>query len=185
MTVSLETKRLHLRPFAPQHAGDVAAMNADVRVMEYFPATLSRQESDDFLQRLINHQTTHGFAPFALHMKSDDSFVGFTGLMCATFEASFTPAVEIGWRFAHAAWGQGLGSEAAEACLAYGFEVLQVDEIVSFTAEANWRSERVMQKIGMRRDPSEDFEHPNLPQGHALRRHVLYRLRREQWTLSK
>ena len=92
---------------------------------------------------------------------------------------------EIGWRFAHAAWGQGLGSEAAEACLAYGFEVLQVDEIVSFTAEANWRSERVMQKIGMRRDPSEDFEHPNLPQGHALRRHVLYRLRREQWTLSK
>ena len=184
MTISLETRRLAMRPFTMQHLDDVAAMNADARVMEYFPATQTRAESEEFLKRLLAHQAQYGFAPFALHLKSDDRFVGFTGLIRAAFEADFTPATEIGWRFAHAAWGQGLGPEAAQACLAFGFNDLALDEIVSFTSVQNFRSRRVMEKIGMRHNAAEDFDHPNLPRGHALRRHVLYRLRREEWNAS-
>lgn len=183
MTDSLETERLCLRPVTLDDVDDMAAMNADARVMEFFPAPMTYEESAAFVRRIIDHQERHGFSLYALHIKESEAFCGFTGLLRAEFEAAFTPAIEIGWRLPHTAWGQGLGPEAARACLAFGFESLGLDEIVSFTALQNFRSIRVMEKIGMRRDPGDDFDHPNLAQGHWLRRHVLYRLRREEWNV--
>ena len=174
----MDTERLRLVDFTAAHSDDFAAMNADPDVMEFFPAILSREKSAAMLQRLIDHRKQHGFSLFALHLKSDNRFVGFTGFLHADFEAHFTPAVEIGWRFAKFAWGQGLAPEAARACLPYGFNTLGLTEIVSFTAAINKRSIRVMEKIGMQRDPADDFDHPNLAVGDPLRRHVLYRLRR-------
>ena len=181
MSLFLETERLTLRSFTMDDLDDVAAMNADARVMEYFPATLSRDESAAFLQRIMAHEAAHGFSLLAVHKKQDGAFCGFTGLLSADFDAPFLPAVEIGWRFPHAAWGQGLGPEAARACLAFGFNDLRLEEIISFTTVKNFRSIRVMEKIGMARDAAHDFDHPNVPPGHALRPHVLYRLRRDRW----
>ena len=181
MSLFLETERLTLRSFTMDDLDDVAAMNADARVMEYFPATLSRDECAAFLQRVMAHEAAHGFSLLALYLKDTGAFCGFTGLLMADFDAPFCPAVEIGWRFAHAAWGQGLGPEAARACLAFGFDGLRLKEIVSFTTVKNLRSIRVMEKIGMARDAADDFDHPNVPPGHALRPHVLYRLRRDRW----
>ena len=181
MSLFLASERLTLRPFTMDDLDDVAAMNADARVMEYFPATMSRDESAAFLKRVMAHQTAHDFSLLAIHKKGDGAFCGFTGLLTADFDAPFCPAVEIGWRFPHAAWGQGLGPEAARACLAFGFNELQLAEIISFTTVTNLRSIRVMEKIGMLRDTAHDFDHPNLPPGHALRPHVLYRLRRDEW----
>lgn len=183
MSLTFETERLKLRPFTPQDVDDLAAMNADARVMEFLPATMTYDESAAFMRRIIDHQKRHGFSLFALHLKDSGAFCGFTGLLRAEFDAAFTPAVEIGWRLPYAAWGQGLGPEAARACLAYGFGCLGLDEIVSFTALQNLRSIRVMEKIGMRHSPRDDFDHPNLAPDHALRRHVLYRLRREEWSV--
>ena len=178
----LQTDRLHLRSFTMDDVDALAAMNGDAVVMEYFPATMSRAESVAFLERVMAHEAAHGFSLMALHLKDSGEFCGFTGLLTADFDAPFCPAVEIGWRFCKSTWGQGLGPEAARACMAYGFEVLALDEIVSFTTAANKRSRRVMEKINMRHDVAGDFAHPNLPDGHALRPHVLYRLRREEWT---
>ena len=180
----LYTDRLLLRPLQPDDGDAFAAMNADARVMEFFPATLSRTESNALLDRIMAHQAAHGFSLMAVIEKDSGLFCGFTGLLTADFAVPFCPAVEIGWRFAHAAWGRGLGPEAAQACLAYGFSELHLSEIISFTAMQNFRSIRVMEKIGLQRDADNDFEHPNLPQGHTLRPHVLYRLRREQWIAS-
>ena len=119
----LQTDRLLLVNFTEAHLDDFAAMNGDAEVMEFFPATQSRDESAAFLARIMAHREQHGYSPFALHLKQDDKFVGFTGLLHAlNFAAHFTPAVEIGWRLPKFAWGQGLGAEAARACLAYGFE---------------------------------------------------------------
>ena len=108
-------------------------------------------------------------------------FVGFVGLSVPTFEAHFTPCVEVGWRLARAHWGRGYATEAAGAALTFGFSDVGLDEVVSFTVPHNRPSRRVMQRLGMRRDPAEDFEHPSLPEGHPLRRHVLYRLHRDHW----
>ena len=174
----VQTDRLHLVHFTESHLDDFAAMNGDPEVMEFFPATQSRDESAALLARIIAHRTQHGFSLFALHLKQDDKFVGFTGLLHADFTAHFTPAVEIGWRLSKFAWGQGLGAEAARACLAYVFESLALHQIVSFTASQNKRSIRVMEKIDMMHDAADDFDHPNLPLDHWLCRHVLYRKRR-------
>lgn len=184
MSMKLETERLIMRPLTMDDLDDVAAMNNDARVMEFFPTTLTREESAGFIKKLMAHQKAHGFSLCALHLKQGNAFCGFTGLLKAEFDAPFTPAVEIGLRFAHAAWGKGLGPEAARACLAFGFDTLGLSEIVSFTAAQNFRSVRVMEKIGMRRDTQGDFDHPNLAPGHRLRRHVLYRLRRDEWSVS-
>lgn len=174
----LQTERLQLVDFTEAHLDDLAAMNGDSEVMEFFASTQSRDESASFLARIMVHRQQHGFSLFALHLKQDDKFVGFTGLLRAEFSAHFTPAIEIGWRFAKFAWGRGLGSEAARACLTYGFETLALDEIVSFTAAQNKRSIRVMEKIGMEHDAADDFDHPHLAAGHWLCRHVLYRKQR-------
>lgn len=155
-------------------------MNADPQVMEHFPAVLSRAESDERIARIENHLQQHGFGLWAVEIVNVAPFVGFIGLCIPAFAASFTPCVEIGWRLAARVWGRGLATEGARAALAFGFDVLGLNEIVSTTVPTNIRSRRVMEKIGMVRDPHADFDHPLLPSGHRLARHVLYRIGRSR-----
>ncbi len=171
----LETNRLLLRAWRSEDLAPFAALNADPRVMEHFPAPLSRAESDALAERIQAHFDAHGFGVWAVEAPGVAAFAGFVGLAVPRFEAHFTPCVEIGWRLAAEHWGRGYATEGARAAMAFGFESLELDEIVSFTAPANVRSVRVMEKLGMTRDPEEDFDHPSLPEGHPLRRHVLYR----------
>jgi RimJ/RimL family protein N-acetyltransferase len=152
-----------------------ADMNSDPEVMEHFPAVLSREESDRQADRIEEHFITHGFGLWALEIPGIASFAGFVGLSVPRFEAPFTPCVEIGWRLVRSCWGCGYVTEAAQAVLKFGFDELRLDEIVSFTVPSNTRSRRVMERLGMVRDPCEDFEHPLVPVGHPLRHHVLYR----------
>jgi RimJ/RimL family protein N-acetyltransferase len=147
-----------------------ARMNADARVMEFFPSTLTREESDAAFDRIAAHREEHGFAQMAAELRETGEFIGFIGLSVPTFEAHFTPCVEIGWRLAAEHWGRGLAMEGAQEVLRRAGR-----DIVSFTAEQNRRSRRVMEKIGMTHDPADDFDHPRIPPGHPLRRHVLYR----------
>ncbi len=181
----LRTERLLLRGWQATDRAAHAAMNADPEVMRHFPAVMPPADSDAMFERMAAHWTEHGFGLWAVERASDGAsggaFLGFTGLARPSFESHFTPAVEVGWRFARKAWGHGYATEAARAALRFGFETVGLDEIVSFTVPANERSWRVMERLGMTRDPEDDFDHPRLPDGHALRRHVLYRLRREDW----
>jgi ribosomal-protein-alanine N-acetyltransferase len=170
------TGRVRLRRWRDADRAAFAAMNADLRVMEYFPSAMSREESDSLADRIESHFAAHGFGPWAIEIPGACEFGGYCGLMVPSFTAHFTPCVEIGWRLAADLWGRGYATEAARAVLAFGFDTLALAEIVSFTASGNLRSQRVMQRIGMRHDPVDDFDHPSLPEGHALRRHVLYRV---------
>jgi RimJ/RimL family protein N-acetyltransferase len=183
----LETERLSLRRWRPEDRAPFAAINADPRVMEYFPSVLTREESDALADRIEAHWAAHGFGLCAADLKvgardgrdsAERQFIGFIGLARPSFEIDFTPCVEIGWRLDAQAWGRGLATEGARAVAEYAIGPLGLDEIVSFTVPANVRSRRVMEKIGMTRDPRDDFDHPHIPEGHPLRRHVLYRLRR-------
>ncbi len=152
-------------------------MNADPEVMEHFPELLSRRQSDEFVERIEAGFAENGFFLWAVEVRASGEFIGFTGLAAPGFEAHFTPAVEVGWRLAHSAWGHGYATEAARAALAFGFDEVGLDEIVSFTTPANRRSRAVMERLGMSHDPEDDFEHPSLPPGHLQRPHVLYRLK--------
>jgi RimJ/RimL family protein N-acetyltransferase len=144
--------------------------------MEFMPARLSPAESNLLVDRIENHFLKHGFGLYALELRKERAFIGFAGLSIPSFQTHFTPCVEIGWRLSAEHWGQGLATEAARAMMHYAFESLALDALVSFTVSANVRSRRVMEKIGMTHDPSDDFDHPQLPEDHPLRRHVLYRL---------
>jgi RimJ/RimL family protein N-acetyltransferase len=188
----LETQRLILRHWQPTDWPAFAAMNADLQVMEWFPAPLSSGESDALAQRILDHFQAHGFGLYAVEHKASaiagstsPSFIGFIGLLQVKFTAHFTPAVEIGWRLAASHWGQGLATEGARAVLAYAFEVLQFPAIVSFTVPMNGRSQRVMEKIGLRQVEGGEFDHPKLPAGHPLERHALYRLTRAEYLRSQ
>jgi RimJ/RimL family protein N-acetyltransferase len=173
-----ETERLKLRGWRQEDREPFARMNADPRVMEFFPGILSRPRSDAYADRIEAHFSEHGFGLFAVELRESGEFIGFTGLAVPSFKAHFTPCVEIGWRLASAHWGLGFATEAARAIIQHSFETLRLDEIVSFTVPANVHSRRVIEKIGMTHDPADDFEHPGLPADHPLRRHVLYRLGR-------
>ncbi len=151
-------------------------MNADPRVMEFMPSLLSPEESDALVDRAQAHFKRHGYGPFAAGLLEDRSFIGFIGLSIPSFDAPFMPAVEVGWRLAFEYWGQGLATEGARAAVHFAFGELGLESLVSFTVPGNLRSRRVMEKLGMTHDPRDDFDHPRLPEGHALRRHVLYRL---------
>jgi RimJ/RimL family protein N-acetyltransferase len=180
--IDLRTERLWLRPWRDEDVEPFAAMNADPRVMEHFPALLSRQETEAQVARIRAHFAQHGWGLWALEVPGVTPFAGFVGLSTVPFTAPFTPAVEVGWRLAPAHWGSGYATEGARAALGVAFGTLGLPEVVSFTVPANVRSRRVMEKLGMHHTSSEDFEHPRLPPGHPLRHHVLYRLRREEWT---
>lgn len=177
----IETPRLLLRPWRDEDLAPFAALNADPVVMAHFPATLSREESDAVAARIRRGFEERGWGLWAVAVPGEVDFAGFVGLSVPAFSAHFTPCVEIGWRLARAFQGRGIATEAARAALRYGFETVGLQEIVSFTATVNEPSRRVMEKLGMRRDPAEDFDHPVLPEGHRLRRHVLYRLPRDGW----
>lgn len=153
-------------------------MGADPRVMAYLGRLLSREESDALADRIEAAFTARGFGLWAVEVPGVTSFAGFVGLSVPRFEAPFTPCVEVGWRLASERWGHGYATEGARAALAFGFDHVGLAEIVSFTTARNLRSRRVMEKLGMIRDPSGDFAHPSLPEGDPLRPHVLYRLRR-------
>lgn len=153
--------------------------------MEFFPARLSCEQSDEVLARILDHWQKHGFGLCAVEHRPSAAFIGFTGLAIPRFEAPFMPAVEIGWRLASHWWCQGFATEAAREIVRYAFESLSLDALVSYTVPANIRSRRVMEKLGMTHDPADDFDHPLLPPGHPLQRHVLYRLRRQDWIPPK
>jgi RimJ/RimL family protein N-acetyltransferase len=177
-TSPIRTERLVLRRWRDGDREPFAAMNADPRVVEHLPGPLTREASDALVDRIEANFESRGFDVFAVGIPGVAAFAGFVGLTVPRFEAAFTPCVEVGWRLAPAHWGRGYATEAARASLAFGFERLDLAEIVSFTVAANVRSRRVMERIGMTRDPCDDFEHPALPAGHRLRPHVLYRIAR-------
>ncbi|HJP90247.1 MAG TPA: GNAT family N-acetyltransferase [Candidatus Limnocylindrales bacterium] len=181
----IRTQRLLLRGWREADLAPFAALNADPVVMEHFPGLLTREECDAFVGRIVDGWLAHGFGLWALERLEDGRFLGFTGLTRPRFDAPFMPAVEVGWRLAREAWGHGYGTESARAALVFGFDAVGLDEIVSFTSPANVRSWRVMERLGMRHDPADDFEHPRVPEGSSLRHHVLYRLRRDDWERAR
>ncbi len=172
------TERLILREWKDSDLKPFSEINACPHVFEFLLKPLSRDESDAFVSRIDAHFRTHGYGLYAVEIKETGEFIGFTGLNVPAFEAHFTPAVEIGWRLAHRYWGKGYATEAARAVLAHGFDRHGLKEIVSFTVPANVRSRGVMEKIGLTYDPKDDFNHPLVPEGHRLQKHVLYRVRK-------
>ena len=158
-----------------------AAMNADPDVMRMLPKMLSRDESDAMVDRIEQRFEELGYGLWAVEITATGEFIGFVGLALQTYDAPFTPAVEVGWRLSSNAWGHGYATEAARRALAFGFTEVGLAEIVSMTSVPHTQSQAVMRRIGLTRDLDGDFDYPNLPEGHPLRRHVLYRLSREQW----
>lgn len=175
---TLETARLTLRPWKPSDYALFAAQNADPRVTATLAGNLTRFESDALADRIAGHIVEHGWGLWAIEVKGGAPFIGFAGLSRSPFEAAFTPCVEIGWRLAFEHWGHGYATEAAKAVLAFGFDELQLPEIVSFTTVSNIRSRAVMDRIGLIYDPTGDFDNPSLDASHPLRPHVLYRMKR-------
>jgi len=178
----IRTPRLLLRPWREEDREPFAVMNADPAVMEFFPACLTREESDKGMDWFEAHYQAHSFGMLAAELLGQAPFIGFIGIQNVPFEAPFTPAIEIGWRLARPFWNRGLATEGASAVLRYGFKRLGLNEIVAFAVPANLPSRRVMQKIGMRHDAAGDFDHPKLPTNHPLRRHLLYRLNQSDWS---
>ncbi len=181
MDSELQTERLRLRRWTDHDCEPFAELNADPIVMEFFPSTLTRAESDAFVDRIKDHFQRHGFGLWAVDLKNSGEFIGYVGLWPATFEALFTPATEVGWRMAKPFWGSGLATEAAHSVISDGFDRLHINEIVSFTSAINLRSRRVMEKLGMTHEPGDDFDHPSVALDNPLRPHVLYRLTRPQY----
>jgi ribosomal-protein-alanine N-acetyltransferase len=180
MKQSLTTGRLLLRRWRDADRLPFQRLNSDPRAMEFMPGLLAPEASDALITRVEEHFDKHGFGPFAAELREDGAFLGYIGLYVPTFHAHFMPAVEIGWRLSADYWGRGLATEGARAVAGYAFAELGLESLVSFTVPENLRSRRVMEKLGMVHDPRDDFDHPNLPGGHPLRRHVLYRLNRQR-----
>lgn len=177
----LRTERLLLRRWRREDREPFAALNADALVMEHFPAPLERGESDELISRIDAHFEEHGYGFWALELRASGELIGFAGLQVVSFEAHFTPAIEVGWRLARGHWRRGYATEAARAALSFGFGRAGLEQVVSFTTVANERSRAVMRRIRMSHDPREDFEHPQLAESSPLRRHVLYRRSAADW----
>lgn len=180
----IETDRLILRPWRETDFAPFAALNGDREVMAFFPNPLSRDESDALALRIQERIETEGFGFLAVEVKGGEAFIGMVGPSVPPYGADLPcgPCTEVGWRLSRAAWGKGYASEAAGAALDFAFTELGRDDVVSFTAIQNERSQAVMRRIGMTRDESGDFDHPLLPEGHRLLRHVLYRISCDTWT---
>lgn len=178
--ITLTTPRLLLRKWSESDRAPFAAMNADPAVMEFFPSVQSREMSDASINRWLEQFASQGWSNWAVELRATGEFIGFVGLSVPIRRLPFSPCVEIGWRLAKRYWGQGYASEAATAVLDCGFNRLKLEEIVSFTALSNLRSRAVMERIGMYNTHA-DFDHPALGEGHPLRRHCLYRLKREEF----
>lgn len=174
MRIYFTTDRLIFREWEERDKVAFRLMNQDPRVMEFFPSILTDEESDLFCKRIIEEFQNEGYGLYAVENKHNNEFIGFIGFHKATFDAPFTPCVEIGWRLKYEAWGNGYATEGAKACLKHGFEELGFDKVYSFTAKVNQRSENVMKKIGMKKVG--EFLHPKLPKESVLAEHVLYRI---------
>lgn len=172
---TLASERLLMRPWRESDRAPFAALNADPQVMATLAGPLTRAESDAFADRIAAHIDTHGWGLWALEVPGKADFIGYAGLSRPRFEATFAPCVEVGWRLLHAHWGHGYATEAGRVALGFGFTVLDLPEIVSFTTVDNKRSRDVMDRIGLVYDPAADFDHPMLAKDHPLLRHVLYR----------
>jgi [ribosomal protein S5]-alanine N-acetyltransferase len=172
---ALVTDRLILRKWKEADLLPFSEMNKDIEVMRYFPTVLTDLQSTEMMQRIINHFEKNGFGLYAVENRETNQFMGFTGLSIPNFESFFTPCVEIGWRYKKEYWGMGYASEAALACVQFGFSTLKLSKIVSFTATINTNSEKVMKRIGMHYVT--EFEHPKVDISHILCRHVLYEIR--------
>lgn len=178
--IEFETQRLLLRQWRTADREPFAALNSDPVVMAHFPAPLKRENSDavaDYCERVI---AKRGWGPWATEIKATGEFIGVVGLQIPQNDLPVSPCVEILWRLAQAHWGQGFATEAARGALHIGFEVLGLPEIVAFTVPSNTRSRAVMERLGMQMDAA-TFEHPGIPDGHALRTHCNYRLFRDSW----
>lgn len=175
----IETERLILRQWREDDFDAFAAMATDAEVMEFLLPLPDRAASNDVAKRLKAHIAEHGFGFWALEAPGVAPFIGFTGLLHVGPDAPYAPAVEIGWRLARAHWGKGYAAEAARASLKHGFGPLGLEEIVALTTPGNIRSQQVMRRIGMTRNKADDFDHPRVPDGHPLKRHVLFRINRE------
>ncbi len=172
--VTLHGPRLTLRPWRAEDRNPLFAINGDPDSMRHFPAPMTRAESDAWAARLQAHIDEHGWGFWVVEHRADAAFAGVVGLMNIPWQARFTPAVEIGWRIAPAFRRDGLAFEAARMALGFGFGTLALREIVAFTVPGNVASWRLMERLGMR--AAGDFDHPRLPEGHLLRRHLLYRI---------
>jgi RimJ/RimL family protein N-acetyltransferase len=178
--VELRTDRLLLRQWREDDRDPFAALNADPRVMEFFPAPLDRAGSDAMLDRLRADVAARGWGLWAVEVVDGGALAGFVGLAPVGDDLPPAPGVEVGWRLAHEHWGRGYAAEAATEVLRFAFEDLGLPEVVSFTTVGNARSRRVMQKIGLVHDPERDFDHPRTP-GWWGQRHVVYALGRDAW----
>ena len=178
---TLTTSRLLLRHWRASDLAPFGRLNGDPRVMQFFPNALTSEQSDDLARRMQKALAERQFGFWAVEAPGVSDFIGFVGLGAPSFKAHFTPCVEVGWRLAAEYWGCGYASEAASAALRHAFATVKLDEVVSFTIAANRRSIAVMQRIGMSSAPSDDFDRPDLPEGHPVRRHLLYRMRKSEW----
>lgn len=179
--IKIETKRLILREWLPDDLKPFALLNQDSQVMEYYPRPLNEKESAAFIEKVSKEIQILGFGLFACALQENNQFIGYVGLSKPSFTAHFTPCVEIGWRLHHQYWGNGYATEAATLVLAKGFNEWDLTEVVSFTTAENWRSRRVMEKLGMTHNKADDFRHPNLPADHPLSLHVLYRITKQEF----
>jgi len=178
----LETERLVLREWRLDETDRKAfhRIMSNEKGRKFYPSRLSREQSDQMLQRIHDKSLNEKYVWRAACLKDAEEPIGFTGLCTVTFDARFTPSVEIGWQFLPEHWGNGYATEAARALLYYGFENQQLTEIVSFAVPANVASTKVMERIGMAQDG--EFIHPDVSDNHPqLKRHVLYRLTQDQW----
>ena len=178
---TLVTERLILRPWRQDDWAPFAALNSDPEVMEHFPSCLNRARSDEVAAKISERLLERGFGFWAVEVPGVSPFIGMIGISRPKFQAHFTPCVEVGWRLARKYWGCGYATEGARASLRFAFEQLGLEEVVSFTVPANRRSRRVMERLGMTHTPADNFEHPEVPMGHPIRPHVLYRLGRLEW----
>jgi RimJ/RimL family protein N-acetyltransferase len=178
--IEFNTERLAFRAWQDQHRAPFAAMNADPEVMHHFPALLTAEQANAVIDVWRQQFQERGWSNWAVELLGTGEFVGFIGLSVPRRQLPFSPCVEIGWRLRRDAWGKGFATEGAKECLRVGFEKLKLEEVVSFTALTNIPSVRVMQRIGMF-NANADFEHPAVPEGHALRPHCLFRITRTQW----
>lgn len=183
--IHLASRRLVLRPWQDPDRQLFADLSADPEVMRHLMPIPTRQASDAWIDRQTAHVSAHGFCFWAVALAESKDFIGAVGLLQVNYQAHFAPAVEVGWRLGRKFWGHGYAPEASEVALRHGFEHLHLQEIVANTVAKNANSRRVIMKLGMSHDPADDFDHPLVPDGHPLRRQVLYRLTRDDWAKSR
>jgi len=177
----IETERLILRTWLDSDLEPMSKINQDPLVMEYLPQLYDLQHTKKFIEKEKDSYLKLGYTRYAVELKKSGEFIGFVGLVMDDFNAHFMPATGIGWRLASSHWGKGYATEAAKAVLHYAFTKLKLDEIVSFTVVANAKSRRVMEKISLKYNKADDFDHPEIDQDSPLLRHVLYRLSRDEY----